>query len=974
MVNHPLFTFDIGTNSIGWAAFALGQDGRVASLLDAGARIFTDGRVPDTKKRTTLNSGRRMKRLVARRLQRRSRQIKALARMLRDKGLLPERGADAELMATCPYTLRAKAAVEPVTPHQLGRTLLHLAKRRGYDAGRRAGTNDEEGKVIGPRIEQLQTTLGGRTLSAFLAEQVADGRPARFKSDAPFYPSRAMVRAEFDRIRRVQEGLHGLTEADWERIATLTFFRRPLKPARPGTCQFLPDQDRAAKALPSVQEAIFLETLANLRLKEDPTHPRTRSLTPAEVALVAERSAGLAEVELAKLRQWIEAPAEARFTIEQDRGGAKGRKRLVVDRVTPLLRPILGLAWETNDAHWRDAVAEAWRLPDEGHAAAALAHLGVDEAAIDRLLQLTPPDGHHSFCRQVIRRVLPHLRAGLGMWASLAKEGFAVAETPRYDRLPYYGEILAGHTQPVLSGGACAEEERHWGRIPNPTVHIALNQFRRLANELIDAFGKPTEVVVETTRALKAGAEELRRTASRNAARERDNRRFDEIAEQVGAGGGASTRRERRLRLALLERQGGLCMYSPQDRPVSPAAALSADYEIDHVLPFSKTLDDGIDNKVLAHVRWNRQKGDKAPWDAFDEEHREVIRERAARLHAANWRKGFKNELSRRLGPEGPAMLEGRDWLGRQLGDTGYAVRVARLYLSCLVPKENIRLVPGKVTAHIRQELELSKSREDHRHHALDAMCLGLVDWRALTSLHTASARGLDLPSVFVPIPGFRDIVEERLDRIVVSHRRDRGRPRSLHGLGTTSTTGAMHDEQPLSPRGGPSRHLRVITHTRADGTVLEKAVRTNGNAYLEIYRRLDGSTGGEMVSTFDANLMEEAADGRRRPYQPRWVREHKGAKLALRLFIGDTVEMRGSDGASEFWVVKQIVEKTGKPPIIRLLRHNVALSFRDAESRKAKMVKELAASSIGKSGLRLAHVDAVGRVNGLRRWKGSST
>ena len=41
-------------------------------------------------------------------------------------------------------------------------------------------------------------------------------------------------------------------------------------------------------------------------------------------------------------------------------------------------------------------------------------------------------------------------------------------------------------------------DDIRYGRIPNPTVHIALNQFRRVMNALIAEYGKPAQVVLES--------------------------------------------------------------------------------------------------------------------------------------------------------------------------------------------------------------------------------------------------------------------------------------------------------------------------------------------------------------------------------------------------------------------------------------------------------------------------------------------
>ena len=68
--------------------------------------------------------------------------------------------------------------------------------------------------------------------------------------------------------------------------------------------------------------------------------------------------------------------------------------------------------------------------------------------------------------------------------------------------LPYYGEILdrqvVGDTGDPNDG-----IEKRLGRFPNPTVHIALNQLRRVINALIAVHGKPAEIVVELALELK---------------------------------------------------------------------------------------------------------------------------------------------------------------------------------------------------------------------------------------------------------------------------------------------------------------------------------------------------------------------------------------------------------------------------------------------------------------------------------------
>jgi CRISPR/Cas system Type II protein with McrA/HNH and RuvC-like nuclease domain len=77
------------------------------------------------------------------------------------------------------------------------------------------------------------------------------------------------------------------------------------------------------------------------------------------------------------------------------------------------------------------------------------------------------------------------------------------------ERLPYYGELLFERIG-TGTGKLDDASEKRWGRAPNPTVHVALNEVRRVVNALIDKHGTPTEIVIETLRDLGRSAVQKR--------------------------------------------------------------------------------------------------------------------------------------------------------------------------------------------------------------------------------------------------------------------------------------------------------------------------------------------------------------------------------------------------------------------------------------------------------------------------------
>ena len=79
------------------------------------------------------------------------------------------------------------------------------------------------------------------------------------------------------------------------------------------------------------------------------------------------------------------------------------------------------------------------------------------------------------------------------------------------------------------------------------------------------------------------------------------------------------------------------------------------------------------------------------------------------------------------------------------------------------------------------------KSRDDHRHHAVDAIVIGMTSRSMLQRVSKAARKSedLDLSRLFEdridPWDGFRDEVKKHVDEIIVSHRPRKKSQGSLH-------------------------------------------------------------------------------------------------------------------------------------------------------------------------------------------------
>ena len=184
--------------------------------------------------------------------------------------------------------------------------------------------------------------------------------------------------------------------------------------------------------------------------------------------------------------------------------------------------------------------------------------------------------------------------------------------------LPYYGKALQRH---VSFGTNKREdpEEKRYGKIANPTVHIGLNQVRKVVNALIDRYGNPAEVVVELARDLKQSKKQREEIQREQTANEKRNKRISEDIAGILGISPESVRRDDIKRWILWEELSRdaadrRCPYSGEQ--ISAEMLLSDQVEVEHILPFSRTLDDGMNNKTVCIRLANRVKGNRTPYEA----------------------------------------------------------------------------------------------------------------------------------------------------------------------------------------------------------------------------------------------------------------------------------------------------------------------------------------------------------------------
>ena len=936
---------DLGTTSIGWAMLRLNQHDKPHAVIRAGVRIFNDGRVPKTGEALAVQRrlARQQRRTRDRSLRRKNKLINMLVRF----GFFPENPAERKSLERLnPYELRAKGLEQQLKPEQFARALFHLAQRRGFKSNRKTDRGDTESGVMKAAIAETKQeieTLGCRTIGEYLYKRLQSGLGTRARlRDKPkvkggstkaydLYTERSLVEKEFDVLWNVQSRFAPelFTLEKREALRDTIFHQRDLRPVKPGRCTLFPEEERAPLALPSQQRFRICQEVNNLRKIDE--HLCSVELTRTEKAKLVQALSLARKKTFEQLRKTI--GYEGQFNLED--AGA-GRAELKGNETSVAIGKIIGKDWLNYSLSEQDKlVLMLLNIESESELIDKLQEeFGLSEAVAKKLSGTSLVSGYGALSRKAIDLILPFLEQGMTY-----DKAVAAADIPSHsdltwqvkrevtDQLPYYGEVLQRHVGFGTGDPKDAPEVR-FGKIANPTVHICLNQLRLIVNLIIKRYGRPDEVVIEVARDLKLSREKKNEIARKQ---KKNQEKRDEVRKEIAAilecDDSLVTGEDIEMWLLWEELNPAraldrCCPYT--GKQISAVDLLSKSFEIEHILPRSRTLDDSRSNKTVSYWKANRLKSNMTPWEA-----REIF-------EAQGW--SYEDILKRaenlppnkryRFGADGYKiwLREDSDFLSRELTDTQYISRIAREYVSLVCPK-NTYVIPGRMTAMLRHCLGLNtilsdddkKNRNDHRHHAVDACVIGITDRSLLNKIATASARGEEMNdrrlqrTVEEPWTGFRESVRRAVERINVSHRPEH------------SYEGQMHDQTayPIDENGqGWKKEVKSNGQTEwkkvsvipivsqkaaqrhgylADGSLRPyKGYSGNSNFCIEITVNEKGKWQAEFVTTFDAYQIARKF-GKDKLYGKE---SQSGHKLIMRLMKKDIVSMVDADGCRKLYLL----------------------------------------------------------------------
>lgn len=443
-----------------------------------------------------------------------------------------------------------------------------------------------------------------------------------------------------------------------------------------------------------------------------------------------------------------------------------------------------------GDAFYRQPAYELWHLlySYEGDSSATgneslIAKLqeryGFDRECAAILANVTFEDDYGNLSAKALRNILPYLKEGYRYDEACAQAGYSHSHS--VTREENDSRQLLDHL-PLLAKGS----------LRNPVVEKILNQTINVVNQIIDTYGRPDEIRLEMARELKKTAKQRadmtqaigRLTKEQEVIRKR-------LQDEFGI---PNPSRNDIIRLRLYEELAPIGYKAPYSgKAISPAQLFSKEIDIEHIVPQAMVFDDSFANKTLEFREFNIEKSNLTALDYVEQKWGtqgvDEYRERVSQMACSPVKK--KHLLWHESDvPQG--------FLNRDLTNSQYIARKATELLHQAV--RHVYPTIGSITDRLRDDWQLTDvmrelnwdkyerqgltemqdrgdrtvpvikdwtKRNDHRHHAMDALTIAFTKRSIVQYLNNLNARRPDLHTK----EDFADIDTLNLDSIPFEQR-----------------------------------------------------------------------------------------------------------------------------------------------------------------------------------------------------------
>lgn len=742
---------DIGITSVGWSVLENNSKGEPKRIVDLGVRIFDAAENP--KDGASLAAPRREARGTRRRLRRRKHRSQRLKQLFEDCGLIEiDKFEKRYVSAGLPdvYELRYEALDRVLTGEEFAQILLHIAKHRGFQSNRRAELKEEEGgKVLKSTsdnerlLQEKQYRTVGEML--YLDEKFkisADGSGSRNVLNTRNHEgnyfntvTRALLVQEvqmiFARQREMGNSFAGEElESDYLKImqGQRSFDLGPGEPSpyagnliekMVGYCTLEKAEHRAAKACYTSEKFVMLQKLSHLRVRDKKGDTVELTDDFQEIIEMAHRQK---KVTYAAIRKKLGLGNEYTFADLSYNEEADSREEALKKAEKAVciqlpyfhaIREALGeydisLLYRTEFVDKLDRIGTILTLyKSDDTRMKKFEDVELTEGQKEALLELNPAKFQH-LSLVAMRKIIPFLEQGMTYNVACEKAGYDFKAEWKGEKV----HLLKGQDIKNLVDG-----------IANPVVRRSVSQTFKVMNAIILKYGSPQAVHIELARDIAKSLDERNKSTKKRNDNEKKNAAVKKQLEQLGF---SDLRDSDVLKYKLWQEQGECCLYSGTHIPIT--RLFESKYaEVDHIIPYSKSFDNGYSNKVLVLAEENQGKGNRLPYEAFGKNQEKWNR------FERNVYQYVKDPVKRnRLLKQELTDEDIKAYKQRNLNDTRYITSfVHDVILNYLefapYPVEGkvrkVFAVNGRITNFLRVRWGLAKKdRSTDTHHAVDAV------------------------------------------------------------------------------------------------------------------------------------------------------------------------------------------------------------------------------------------------------------
>lgn len=725
---------DIGIASVGWSV--LEEDAvtnEPVSIEDLGVRIFD--RAENPKNGDSLALPRRKARSVRRRLRRRKHRLERLRKLFVREELLSKEELQNLYVGgviTDVWQLRVDALHRKLEHDEFARVLIHLAKRRGFKSNRKSEETDSETTQMKKGLAENKNLLENYETVAQMV--VSEEKFQLHKRNKGGEYTHTFARADLEKeihllFKKQREFGHPFASTENETKCTdIWSSQRPFSESedvwkKVGECTFEKGEKRAPKVTFTFQSFMVWDKINKIRLVSSDGERALSDQERGEIYGAVFSNYKQTYYQIRKLLKLEDSDIWFKgITYDPKESLEKNEKVIFVElkeqkELKKLLEDAIGkedfrrvdtedfdtfgyaLTVYKDDKDIR-AYLKNELVHSDGKRVVNLSRRVYADNVIEALLQKSfTKFGHLSL--KAMRKIIPGLQKGLSYDEACLAAGYNFRAESQEEK-----QFLL----PTIPG------------IPNPVVMRALTQTRKVVNAIIKRYGSPTSIHVELAREMQKDFSERQTSIKDRDNNHKKNR--SSIAKLSELGLTNNPRGHDIVKMKLYEEQQGICAYSLES--IDPGRLLENGYvEVDHILPYSRSLDNSYKNKVLVLGRENQNKQNRIPYEYFGENKEKWGHFEAFVNSNPNYSQKKRANLTRTQFLE----REEKEFRERNLSDTRYATRFFSQFLRdhlLFAPstyKQKVFVANGAVTAYLRSRWDFNKDREaNDLHHATDAV------------------------------------------------------------------------------------------------------------------------------------------------------------------------------------------------------------------------------------------------------------